>query len=69
MQCAASMDWSLLEGVGTVAISAGASAPESLVEELIEACRERFAIEVREVRVVKEDVSFKTPPIPLRQAS
>jgi 4-hydroxy-3-methylbut-2-en-1-yl diphosphate reductase len=69
VQCAASMDWSLLEGADTVAISAGASAPESLVEELIEACRERFAIEVREVRVVKEDVSFRTPPIPLRQAS
>jgi 4-hydroxy-3-methylbut-2-enyl diphosphate reductase len=69
VQCAASMDWGLLEGAGTVAISAGASAPESLVDELIEACRERFAIEVREVRVVKEDVSFRTPPIPLRQAS
>jgi 4-hydroxy-3-methylbut-2-enyl diphosphate reductase len=69
VQCAASMDWGLLEGAGTVAISAGASAPESLVDELIEACRERFAIEVREVRVVKEDVAFKTPPIPLRQAS
>ncbi len=69
VQCAASMDWSLLDGVGTVAISAGASAPEALVEELIAACRERFAIRVQEIRVVKEDVSFKTPPIPLRRAS
>ena len=56
-------------GVSTVAISAGASAPEELVDELIEACRERFVIDVREIRVVKEDVSFKTPPIPVRQAS
>jgi 4-hydroxy-3-methylbut-2-enyl diphosphate reductase len=69
VQCAASMNWSLLEGVETVAISAGASAPESLVDELIEACRARFAITVREVAVVKEDVFFRTPPIPLRQAS
>ena len=69
VQSAASMDWSLLEGIGTVAISAGASAPESLVDELIAACRARFAVEVREVRVVREDVSFKTPPIPMRQAS
>jgi 4-hydroxy-3-methylbut-2-enyl diphosphate reductase len=69
VQCAASMDWTLLDGVATVAISAGASAPESLVEELIAACRARFRVAVREVRVVKEDVSFRTPPIPMRQAS
>jgi 4-hydroxy-3-methylbut-2-enyl diphosphate reductase len=68
VQNAAAMDWRLLEGVSTVAMSAGASAPESLVEELIEACRARYAVAVREIEVVKEDVFFKTPPIPLRQA-
>ncbi|HZA66898.1 MAG TPA: 4-hydroxy-3-methylbut-2-enyl diphosphate reductase [Geminicoccaceae bacterium] len=66
---AASMDWGMLDGVSTVAMSAGASAPEELVEELIDACQRRFAVAVREIEVVKEDVSFKTPPIPLRQAS
>jgi 4-hydroxy-3-methylbut-2-en-1-yl diphosphate reductase len=69
VQSAASMDWRTLDGVRTVAISAGASAPESLVDELIAACRERFVIEVQEVRVVREDVSFKIPPLPMRQAS
>ena len=69
VQNAATMDWRLLQGVSTVAMSAGASAPESLVEELIDACSERFAVEVREIEVVKEDVFFKTPPIPLRHAS
>ena len=69
VQNAAAMDWHLLDGVSTVAVSAGASAPEALVEELIEACRMRFAVVVREVEVVKEDVFFKTPPIPVRQAS
>ena len=69
VQSAASMDWTLLDGVGTVAISAGASAPEELVDELIGACRERFAIDVQEVRVVQEDVSFKIPPLPMRPAS
>jgi 4-hydroxy-3-methylbut-2-enyl diphosphate reductase len=69
VQNAAHMDWGLLEGVRTVAISAGASAPEELVEELIRACRERYQVAVEEVRVVKEDVAFKTPPIPLRRAS
>jgi 4-hydroxy-3-methylbut-2-en-1-yl diphosphate reductase len=69
VQNAAAMDWQLLDGVSTVAMSAGASAPESLVEELIEACRERFTVEVAEIEVVKEGVFFKTPPIPLRHAS
>jgi 4-hydroxy-3-methylbut-2-enyl diphosphate reductase len=69
VQNAAAMDWRLLDGVSTVAVSAGASAPEELVEELIEACCARFAVAVREVEVIKEDVFFKTPPIPLRHAS
>jgi 4-hydroxy-3-methylbut-2-enyl diphosphate reductase len=68
VQNAAAMDWRLLDGVSTVAMSAGASAPESLVEELIAACRERFAVEVREIEVVHENMFFKTPPIPLRHA-
>jgi 4-hydroxy-3-methylbut-2-enyl diphosphate reductase len=69
VQHADGMDWSLLEGVGTVAVRAGASAPEELVDQLIEACRERFSIRVHEIEVVKEDVSFRTPPIPMRYAS
>jgi 4-hydroxy-3-methylbut-2-enyl diphosphate reductase len=69
VQSAAGMDWRLLDGVATVAMSAGASAPEALVEELIDACQQRFRVAVREVEVVKEDVSFRTPPIPVRQAS
>jgi 4-hydroxy-3-methylbut-2-enyl diphosphate reductase len=69
VQNAAAMDWRLLDGVSTVAMSAGASAPERLVEELIEACRDRFTVTVHEIEVVKEDVFFRTPPIPLRHAS
>ena len=69
VQSAASMDWALLDRVATVAISAGASAPEELVDELIAACRERFTIAVREIQVVKEDVSFKTPPLPRTRGS
>ncbi|HEX5795021.1 MAG TPA: 4-hydroxy-3-methylbut-2-enyl diphosphate reductase [Geminicoccaceae bacterium] len=69
VQSAAEMDWSLLQGVATVAVSAGASAPEELVDELIAACRARFTLCVREIEVVKEDVSFRTPPLPLTSAS
>jgi 4-hydroxy-3-methylbut-2-en-1-yl diphosphate reductase len=69
VQSAEEVDWTMLAGVATVAVSAGASAPESLVDQLIEACRGRFEVTLREVRVVKEDVIFKAPPIPLRRAS
>lgn len=67
--CAEALDWSLFDGVSTVAVSAGASAPEELVDGLIEACRGRFVVTVEEVEVVREDVAFRTPPIPLRHAS
>jgi 4-hydroxy-3-methylbut-2-enyl diphosphate reductase len=63
------MNWGLLDGARSVAVSAGASAPEALVDELIEACRARYQVTLREIRVVQEDVAFKTPPIPMRQAS
>jgi 4-hydroxy-3-methylbut-2-enyl diphosphate reductase len=69
VQNAASMDWDLLDEVATVAISAGASAPEELVEELIDALAERRVVTVREVAVVDENVSFRTPPIPTLQAA
>jgi 4-hydroxy-3-methylbut-2-en-1-yl diphosphate reductase len=63
------IDWSAFDGVRRLAVSAGASAPEDLVEEVIAACRERFDVEIEEVRVVEEDVYFKAPPIPMRRAS
>jgi 4-hydroxy-3-methylbut-2-enyl diphosphate reductase len=50
-----------LDGVETVGITSGASAPESLVEELIDAFRERGAEEVSELRTVEEDVRFMLP--------
>jgi 4-hydroxy-3-methylbut-2-enyl diphosphate reductase len=49
------------EGVATLALTAGASAPESLVEEVIELLREPFAVRVEEVRVAEEAVIFRLP--------
>ena len=69
VQSAETLDWTLLAGVGTVAVSAGASAPEALVEGLVEACHQRFDVTVREIEIVKENVSFRTPPSPRRRAS
>ena len=58
---AAALDWSDLDGVRTLGITAGASAPESLVDALLARLRERFRLEIDERRVTDEDVVFKLP--------
>jgi 4-hydroxy-3-methylbut-2-enyl diphosphate reductase len=50
-----------LDGVETVGITSGASAPEELVEQLVEFFRERGASDVSELRTVDEDVRFMLP--------
>jgi len=61
VSCAADVDWDALGDVSTVGITAGASAPEDLVQGLIDAFRERFEVSVEDVRVTEEDVVFKLP--------
>ena len=58
---AGSLDWLWLNGVSTVGITAGASAPERLVEGLIEALGQRFEVTVEEINPVRETVTFKLP--------
>jgi len=55
------LDWRELEDVRTLGITAGASAPESLVQELIDQLASRFVLEIEERRVTQEDVIFKLP--------
>ena len=55
------VDWSWLEGVSTLGITAGASAPERLIEELIDAVRARFDATVIEDDGERETVAFKLP--------
>ena len=55
------VDEAWLEGVETVGITSGASAPEELVESLVEFFRERGADDVCELRTVHEDVRFMLP--------
>jgi 4-hydroxy-3-methylbut-2-en-1-yl diphosphate reductase len=50
-----------LQGVETVGITSGASAPEELVESLVELFRQRGAAEISELRTVHEDVRFMLP--------
>ncbi len=57
------VDWSWFDGVETLGLTAGASAPEDLVQGLIAACRARFDITVEEVTTATESVVFKLPRV------
>lgn len=61
VQRARDIDWDQLSGLSTLGITAGASAPEVLVEEVIELAREHFNVTVHEVTTTLEDVQFKLP--------
>ena len=61
IQTAAEIDWRWFEGVAVGGLTAGASAPEDLVEGVIAAIGARFDVEVAEVTVTREDVQFKLP--------
>jgi 4-hydroxy-3-methylbut-2-enyl diphosphate reductase len=55
------IDWEFLSGVNVLGLTAGASAPEELVQEVITALSQRYAVTVEEVRLTDEDVTFKLP--------
>ena len=61
VQRARDIDWRAYQGVNTLGISAGASAPEILVTEVIEAARLHFNVSIKEVEAEPENVSFKLP--------
>lgn len=63
IQRAADIDWGMFEGVKTLGLTAGASAPDVLIEEVIEACRALYDVTVEEVRITEENVVFKVPRI------
>ena len=57
------IDWSWLDGVRSVGVTAGASAPEDLVEDLLAALARRYTLTIEDVRVTEETLSFKLPRI------
>lgn len=66
IQRAADIDWRALEGSRAVGVTAGASAPEVLVNEVIDAFKARFDTKVELVETAEENIEFKVPRI-LRQ--
>ncbi|KGJ08293.1 4-hydroxy-3-methylbut-2-enyl diphosphate reductase [Paracoccus sphaerophysae] len=65
---AADIDWRALQGVRTVGVTAGASAPQVLVDEVIAAFRDRYDLTVEIVDTAQERVEFKVPRV-LREAA
>jgi 4-hydroxy-3-methylbut-2-enyl diphosphate reductase len=61
VQRAAEIDWRWFEGVRTVGITAGASAPEVLVQEVIAAIRQHYLTQIDEISVTEETTHFKLP--------
>ncbi|EEX14281.1 4-hydroxy-3-methylbut-2-enyl diphosphate reductase [Citreicella sp. SE45] len=63
VQRATDIDWRALEGIRTVGVTAGASAPEVLIDEVIDAFRTRFDVTVQMVEAAQENVEFKVPRV------
>ncbi|MBL3584300.1 4-hydroxy-3-methylbut-2-enyl diphosphate reductase [Rhodovulum sulfidophilum] len=63
VQRAADIDWRALEGVSAIGLTAGASAPDVLIEEVVQAFRDRFDLTVEEVVTADESIEFRLPRI------
>jgi 4-hydroxy-3-methylbut-2-enyl diphosphate reductase len=57
------IDWRALEGIKSVGVTAGASAPELLVDEVVDAFRDRFEVAMEIVETAQEHVEFKVPRV------
>ena len=57
------IDWTWFDTINVLGLSAGASAPEILVDEVINRARDFFEVEVEEVMITEENVHFKVPKI------
>jgi 4-hydroxy-3-methylbut-2-enyl diphosphate reductase len=65
VQSAAEVDWPRLDNARSVGITAGASAPEVLVQEIVDALEQRYDVSIDTVATADEDVFFPLPR-PLR---
>ncbi|MEO0343803.1 MAG: 4-hydroxy-3-methylbut-2-enyl diphosphate reductase [Pseudomonadota bacterium] len=63
VQRAVDIDWRALDGITSLGITAGASAPDVLINEVIDAFRDRYDVTVELVETAQENVEFKPPRI------
>ncbi|WP_288939104.1 4-hydroxy-3-methylbut-2-enyl diphosphate reductase [uncultured Roseovarius sp.] len=63
VQRATDIDWRALDGIRSLGITAGASAPEILVNEVIDALRSRYDVTVETIETATENVEFKVPRV------
>ena len=63
VQRATEIDWRALDGISSIGITAGASAPEVLINEVIGAFRDRFDVTQEMVETAVENVEFKVPRV------
>ncbi|MEM1064936.1 MAG: 4-hydroxy-3-methylbut-2-enyl diphosphate reductase [Pseudomonadota bacterium] len=63
VQRAADIDWRALDGIRSIGLTAGASAPEVLVNEVIDAFRARFDVQLEMIETAVENVEFKVPRV------
>ena len=63
VQRATDIDWRALDGIRSLGITAGASAPEILVNEVIDALKSRYDVTVETIETATENVEFKVPRV------
>ncbi|CUH78357.1 4-hydroxy-3-methylbut-2-enyl diphosphate reductase [Tropicibacter naphthalenivorans] len=63
VQRADDIDWRALDGIASVGITAGASAPEVLINEVVDAFRARYDVTVKVVETAQENIEFKVPKV------
>jgi len=63
VQRAKDIDWRALDGINTIGITAGASAPDVLIQEVIDAFSDHYSVSIETVETATENVSFKVPRV------
>ncbi|MHC0051879.1 4-hydroxy-3-methylbut-2-enyl diphosphate reductase [Actibacterium sp. D379-3] len=63
VQRADEIDWRALGGIATLGLTAGASAPEVLIDEVVDAFRARFDVTLEVIETAQESVEFKLPRV------
>ena len=61
VQRASDIDWRALDGIRTIGITAGASAPEVLINEVVDAFSDHYDVTVEQVVTAEENIEFKVP--------